>query len=250
MTTLYERYQQVITNNLCLEPNDWFFKNQTDYVEILEHVSYSYGNEYLALLSEKFADIYTTNKDYIINVCILNDTYGKTKKYKYDNFCECSPTNLRYIFHACLILQHMKKNNMIVADVIEIGGGYGGLCLFVHKLSPLFNIKICSYTIFDLPEPMMLQKRYLELHEIYINTFNVNDNFTLNDNCFLISNYAFSEIRMDLQKLYTERVINPYTTHGFLTWNAIDVYDFAKNKIIQKEKEYPLTHQLNYYVYY
>ena len=47
---------------------------------------------------------------------------------------------------------------------------------------------------------------------------------------------------------YTEKVINPYTSWGFLTWNNIDVYEFVNNSEIIKEKEYPLTWEKNYYV--
>jgi hypothetical protein len=60
-----------------------------------------------------------------------------------------------------LILDHIKKNLLNNIDLVEICGGYGGLCLFIFKLSILFNISINSYTIFDLSEPMILQKKYL-----------------------------------------------------------------------------------------
>ncbi len=148
----------------------------------------------------------------------------------------------------------MEKNSLNNIDVVEIGGGYGGLCLFLHKLSDLFNIKIKSYTIFDLFEPMLLQKKYLELHNIEINVINLFDNFTLNNNSFLISNYAFSEISTDLQKIYTQKVLNPYILHGFLVWNFIPFYNFIDNKSITCEKEYPFTgnyrNPFNLYVYF
>ena len=37
-------------------------------------------------------------RDVSEEVGLENDRYGKTKKYLFDNFTECSPTNLRYIF--------------------------------------------------------------------------------------------------------------------------------------------------------
>ncbi len=145
----------------------------------------------------------------------MNDLYGKTNKFNYDNFCECSPTNLRYILHSLLTLNYMKNNSLNNINIVEIGGGYGGGCLFMYKLSSLFDININSYTIFDLQEPMILQKKYLKLHNININTINIFDDFKLSSNLFLISNYAFSE-----------------------------------NKIIEKEKEeeIPKTGDFNYYV--
>ena len=112
------------------------------------------------------------------------------------------------------------------------------------------NIEIKTYTIFDLPEPMLLQKKYLRLHNININTINIYDDLFVNKNSFLISNYAYSEISLDLQNLYTQKLINPYISHGFLTWNAIEFYNFSDNKNFIKEKEYPCTGTYNYYIYF
>ena len=133
----------------------------------------------------------------------MNDTYGRTKKTNFKNFIECSPTNLRYILHSLLILEDMKKNKLNNIDIIEIGGGYGGLCLFMHNIAALYDININSYTIFDLLEVSQLQKKYLNA----LNIKNVNccqlDNFNnLKNNSYLISNYAFSEISKELQIKY------------------------------------------------
>jgi hypothetical protein len=35
-----------------------------------------------------------------------------------------------------------------------------------------------------------------------------------------------------------------------MAWNSIPVYKFVENSIIEKEKEYPLTGNKNYYVRY
>ena len=48
---------------------------------------------------------------------------------------------------------------------------------------------------------------------------------------------------------YIDKIINPYTKFGFLTWNFIPVYNFVKNSVI--EKEYPQTGGgSNYYIRY
>ena len=49
---------------------------------------------------------------------------------------------------------------------------------------------------------------------------------------------------------YIDKIINPYTKFGFLTWNSIPVYNFVKNSVIEKEEEYPKTGRNNYYVRY
>jgi hypothetical protein len=36
----------------------------------------------------------------------------------------------------------MQKHNLNNIDIIEIGGGYGGLSFYLHHMSRLFNITI------------------------------------------------------------------------------------------------------------
>ena len=56
---------------------------------------------------------------------------------------------------------------------------------------------------------------------------------------------------MSIQKEYSEKIINQKTNFGFIAWNAIPVYNFVENSIIEKEREYPLTgDRANYYVRY
>jgi hypothetical protein len=105
-------------------------------------------------------------------------------------------TNIRYILHSFLVLEYVKKNNLNNLNIIEIGGGYGGLCFFINKLSHLFNINIISYIIFDIYEASKLQ-------ELYLNKFQIDNFVELNKESFLVSNYAFSKISPDLQKEYT-----------------------------------------------
>jgi hypothetical protein len=148
----------------------------------------------------------------------------------------------------------MKKYKLNNVDIIEIGGGYGGLCFFLHKISPLYEININSYSIFDLLEASLLQEKYLKSLNIENVNFHQIENYSnLKKNSFLISNYSFSEISNDLQKIYIEKIINAYTSYGFLAWNSINVYDFIENSIIEKEIEYPQTSDgsnKNFYVRY
>jgi hypothetical protein len=146
----------------------------------------------------------------------------------------------------------MQKHNLNNINIIEIGGGYGGLSFYLHNISRLFKIKINSYTIFDLPDISKLQKVYLEaLNSTQnMNFYQINNYKNLKPNSFLISNYAFSEIAMNLQKEYTKKILNPYVSYGFLVWNFIPIYDFIEDKIISSELEYPDTsgNVLNYYL--
>jgi hypothetical protein len=249
----YDWYIEAIRYNLLFaNPHDWEFKSNPNYVGVLEHVSTKEGKEYLEKIATLYKSFFTSKKDFLIDLCYKNDTFGKTVKYHYDDFAVCSPTNLRYIYQSLLIFDYIKSEMLNNMNIIEIGGGYGGLAFFMKRMAPLFGVKITSYTIFDLPDACELQKRYLLEHGMDVQIGNLNDmnSMTLSKNSFLISNYAFSEIEMDLQNRYTTEVLNPYTSHGFLAWNMIPVYEFVKDKIISFQREVPLTGRYNYFVTY
>lgn len=231
---MYKKYELVCKENLNLECDDWNFKSNNDYTYMLEHVSDKIGNLYLKEIVSEFKDIYTYNKSMLIELCNINDQYGKTIKKYFDNFTLCSPSNLRYIYQSLKILNYIKSLELNNIDLIEIGGGYGGLCFYVNKLSGIFNININSYTIFDLLYPSLLAKKYLlNLGIKNTNHYQLNNFNNLNINSFLISSYAFSELSEDIRIDYQQKIINPYTIHGFIAWNAVPVYNFKKGANIQ-----------------
>jgi hypothetical protein len=249
----YNNYTNYIKSFVGSNIEEWTFKSNGNYTSILEHVSIDQGNAYLNEIINRFNSFYNENKEYLIELSHINDYYGNTTKSIITDFTNCSPTNIRYILHSLLILTYMNECMLTDIDIIEIGGGYGGLCFFIKKLSGLFNINIISYTIFDLPEPLMLQNKYLKVLKIEnVNFAEINNFNNIKENSFLISNYAFSEIPLELQKEYTDKLLNPYVSHGFLTWNWIDMYKFIDNKNIISEIEFPKTSTTatptNYYV--
>jgi len=247
---MYSTYVNNVRENLNLNNTKWNFKEDSNYRWVLEHVSIQEGEKYLELLNNNSKFI--NNKASIINICIENDKYGKPIKSTFNKFCICSPTNLRYIYHAFLILEYMNKKNLSNINIIEIGGGYGGLALFIHRLSNIFNIELSSYTIFDLKDVIILQKKYLELHNINnINTLDIYDNDyknILKKESFLISNYGFSEFRENIRNDYSNQIIKPYVSYGFLAWNGVPLYNFSDKKMIHCP-ENPLTGASNLYVY-
>lgn len=248
--SIYDSYLTGISENLKIQdPLDMNFKSNKSYHDILEHVTYDIGCLYLKEIMKKYNTLFTTNKDVLVELCEKNDLYGKTIKYTFDGFTTCSPSNLRYIFHSFLILDWMVESGLNNIDVIEIGAGYGGLCFFIHNLAYFFKINIRSYTTIDLFEATKLQERYLKLLDVQnVQCFTIENFQNINENCFLISNYAFSEIPMNLQEEYTRKILNPYVKFGFLAWNTIEVYNFIENSTVDVEEEYPKTGIFNYYV--
>jgi hypothetical protein len=228
----YTVYTNCILKHLSM--NDMYFKRDPDYQYVLEHVDENEANIYFQYINNKFYELFNKNKEYLIDLCNKNDRYGKPITKIFTNFTQCSPTNIRYIYHSFMILDFIKKNNYNNINLIEIGGGYGGLCLFINSISKIFNITIDSYTIFDLKEASLLQEKYLKLNNIQnfktaqIYNYDIN---SLNEKSCLISNYAYSEISSQLQKEYTNKILNPFTIMGFLTWNFVPVYNFVNGEI-------------------
>jgi len=248
--SIYQLYANYCQTQLHLNKTDWDFKNNPNYTYMLEHVNEMQANQYLNIIQNQFKTLYKNNLKLLTDTCILNDLFGKTNKCDFIEFMECSPTNLRYIFHSLLILEYIDEKKINNLDFIEIGGGYGGLCVFIHKLAPLFNININSYTIFDLVEASQLQYKYLNALDIdNVKCYQLDNYKDIKHNSFLVSTYAFSEIPGEIQREYIEKIINPFTKYGFIAWNHIPVYKFVNNSIIEAKEEYPLTSNSGYNAY-
>ena len=220
-----------------ISTNDYVFnnfKNMTQYNRILEHVPFDQGQQYLdecLKLSIPFNEI----KQF----CEINDAIGNPLKFSYqNNTLVCSPTSLRYVFHSHIILRYIKECAMLDPRIVEVGGGYGGLCLAIHYFSDKFNIKIKEYNICDLEEITQVQQKYISHFTIPFPFFTHNcDTFGKDiqgDDLFLISNYCFSEISKSLADQYTNCLL-PKCQHGFLAWNMNKIYDFGKQVDVKPE---------------
>lgn len=241
----YDTYRNFL-NEITTANDLRFFKSNPSYMEILEHVSQDHGEHYLKLI------LGNTNillKD-ITEFCKLNDAQGNPKKFQYGELLT-SATSLRYIWHAHLILTHFKSFNDSHYNIVEVGGGYGGLCLAIHFFSHKYYISIQSYTIIDLEEAGRLQKLYLtnlkvpfQFQILVSDTFGKEVQGTDN---YLISNYCFSEINKEFQDEY-RKFLFPKVKHGFLAWNMIPLYDIGFKVDIQEEV--PKTGIFNKFVYF
>jgi hypothetical protein len=229
------------------------FKSHPSYTYMLEHVSKQQGQAYLECI---FAGTAIT-KDEVVAFCDINDANGSPQKEHYDALpvnVSVSPSSLRYIYHAHLILAHMKSlGDGVGGDIVELGGGYGGLCLAVHHFAPSYGICIRSYTICDLTNIIQLQKLYLnavkpELKVEFVDASTYGATIT-RDKMFLISNYCFSEIAGSHQALYRQ-LLFPKIANGFMVWNYIPVYDLGIGNL-RSEPEIPLTGaEFNRYVWF
>jgi len=244
MSDIYSRFKKYIGS--LTDDTITNFKSNKDTTYMLEHVTFDEGLSYLELIRCKTTITTQQIKDY----CIKNDTIGGGLKYDY-GFINTSPSNFRYLFHSHLILSHLQELQQNNIRMVEVGCGYGGLCVALDFLSPIYNITISKYHLIDLPEISELQQNYLLRQHITIplefhSAYNYGSEIT-DRNMFFVSNYCFSEISDKDQKLYRQ-ILFPKVSHGFMAWNMIPLYDFGFK--YREEEEYPLTGEFNKYVYF
>jgi putative sugar O-methyltransferase len=226
------------------------FKRDTSYVAILEHVTEDIGREYFDIIAENFTDY----KLYI-DLFKMNDRYGDPRVFNYPDFGYVSPTTLRYI----KVLSDLKKlfGDLDNKKIVEIGVGYGGQCFILRQY---FNPN--DYFLLDMNEALLLTNKYLNKLNTNHTILNIEDLDSLNEEFDLvISNYAYSELCLELQDLYYEKIIKK-SEHGYFTLNFIgDVYglnsyslDQIKEKFSEKNisvlDEKPKTSEKNIILYF
>ena len=254
MAPAYDDYCDYLQNLNVI--ND--FKQNQRYRCCLEHISQGEGEKYLELIETEF-DIPFTN---IVDFVTINDKYGGPLKdqffsNKYKKIFNCSPTCLRYIYHALVILQYYKTTQLM--EIVEVGCGYGGLCLAINYFSNLLEIPIRKYHLVDLPVVCNLITQYLSKHDNTIKIpyeIYVSDLFGENiasDNLFMISNYCFTEISDEYKNNYC-RYLLPKVNHGFMVGQFSFCRHLSPNMlqktIVKIEEEKPLTGEENCFVYF
>jgi hypothetical protein len=225
--------------NKILEDDEVFsnFKVLPEYNVILEHVDFELGQKYFDHIQEVGKEIYDENLDQFLE----NDLIGNPKQFVYGGG-KISPTTLRYIKN-CLDLSSICENEEI-SKVVEIGGGYGGLC---KTLSVLCDFD--EYINVDLSEGLKVQEKYLKnFSKIYskIKFIPCERLDSISDIDLLISNYSLSELDIQSQLNYYDKVIKNskivYITYNLMVDNVYDNYSC----IVSKLKDDGFTFYNNY----
>lgn len=216
----------------CLEfVNDEYkfdhFKTDYRYKRILEHID---KNESDMLISEM------KNKEIITEEHIEkfreNDLYGYPEICEYDFFGKMSPSTIRYIKNTLDIYNFVGDKK--IKNIVEIGGGYGGLC---KTMSVLFDFD--NYVLIDLPEVNKLSNKYLSKFEdlsgrtsqYHFDEFEEIENIDL-----VISNYAFSECSLNIQKKYYDKVILN-SQYYYMTYNNITTGNLNSDDFFEKSSK-------------
>jgi hypothetical protein len=248
---IYETY----VGRICHANDLTSFKSNPNYTYMLEHVTPEQGNDYLSCIQSSTS----ISISEVYNFCALNDAVGSPSKTKYKPqgvYIDVSPSSLRYIFQAHLILTHMKNIGNFQTDIVEVGGGYGGLCVAIHYFAPNYGISINSYRLCDLSNIIRLQTIYLDtvLPDVnieFVNAESYGEHISCS-NIYLVSNYCFSEISDHHRLEYQKKLFNK-VSHGFMAWNHIPVYNFGFEMYVTQEVPYTAPHgntHENKYVYF
>lgn len=198
-------YLHIISSAAYKDESFANFRSNREYRQILEHVSKVQGYEYLREIKLGASRL----KSSLSKIGFLN-TCGSPLVYFYPRFGFLSPTTLRYF----KVFEDLNRlfPNIAEMKVAEIGGGFGGQAAVLGKLSGFE-----SYTIYDLPEVHVLQSRFLKANRLESNIFYADGRLAPTGKFDLvISNYAVSELRRELQEIYFENVVR-FSTCGYLT---------------------------------
>jgi hypothetical protein len=235
------------------------FKCNQIYQSTLEHLSKEFGVMYLKQLEEEFPEM---SYEIIKTFVNINDKFGSPIKSIFTMNCQntqkllyCSPTSLRYTYHALKILSYLKETAQ--TKVVELGVGYGGLFLAINYFSNLLNVPITNYYLIDLPEVNPLVTSYLSLNNDQIHipySQSIPDNEA---NLFFISNYCLSFVSKEYRDQYISEIVQPRCDHGFMTWqtsfgvNETQVESMIQKSVMNVLEEVPQTgpsHAKNYYI--
>lgn len=217
------------------------FRRDPIYNEILEHVTQQQGEQYLRLIRDDPTVMA------MIGQLKRNDDWGNPVVFDYGEVGRISPSTLRYI----KVLVDLRRlfGSLDDLSICEIGVGYGGQCRTISASS-----RASMYRLVDIQPALALAQRYLENYAIRpILHFSTMNELEPQNYDLAISNYAFSELRREIQDIYLERVFLR-SKRGYITYNDISPPEFASYKaeaLVQilpgarVFNEEPLTHPRN-----
>jgi len=190
------------------------FKQNPYYNMILEHTSYEYGKTYLQYIVDLIGE-----KDALefIEAAAVNDKFGGSTPISYlvgDQRINVSPSTLRYAKIGIEIVNLF--GDISKMNICEIGGGYGG------QATVLWNTHgFKRWDILDIKEANLLQRKYItNVGCENVNCFNLSEHKDklLKEYDIVISNFAFSELKRDIQNDYMDLVIK-HSKNGYMIMN-------------------------------
>ncbi|MBI3513624.1 MAG: class I SAM-dependent methyltransferase [Proteobacteria bacterium] len=141
------------------------------------------------------------------------DQVGGPHLVAYARAGSVSPQTMRYV----KVLSDLETlfGSLDGKSIVEIGVGFGGQCAVLAR-----RHRLARYTLVDLPEPLMVARRYLESLAIDNVAFAVLEELSppvRHD--LVISTYGLSEVARRFQVEYVNRVLR-WAGAGYLLWNS------------------------------
>ena len=138
------------------EDDDAFsrFKQDPDYRPILEGGPRLFFDTYLEdIRNHNNANVFFEN----LETFRINDSVGEPDLFEEPDIGKFSGTTIKFAHNAIDILEFIKDhgNWEKTKNIVEIGGGYGGLCLILSGF-----IDFDTYTHVDIPEACKLVEKY------------------------------------------------------------------------------------------
>jgi len=248
----HQKFIQSIVNQPIVQRS---FKQEPQYMEVLENVSKEYGIQYLHYIETDYPMV---TFDILRKYVNTNDKYGNANKTIFTTqdkkLLYCSPTSLRYLYHALVLINVYKSSGC--RNMVELGSGYGGLYLAVHIVLPLFtDVIIDKYVMIDLQDSCVLTGSYLKVHvEDTIVPYEIIEGVDARDtgdvfsriippnNSFFVSNYCLSALSVELQTQYRIQLLD-HCSHGWVTWQTCfgDSVENAKTLLGKPEESYTIV---------
>lgn len=173
------------------------FKRDKRLTAIFEHTTTTQARAYLSLILRQ--------TPWLLDKTLTNDLYGSPTIFNFGAGHYYSPSTLQYVGVLSNLLHLFGSLDGL--HIVEIGGGYGGQARTI-----LDTHKPASYTLLDLEEPAMLQRRYLSDNDCVRFAAGAGEEYDL-----VISNYALSEIKHNGDYI---RDVLARSTHGYITCNT------------------------------
>jgi hypothetical protein len=183
------------------------FRRSAIYMRVLEHVSRAQGSGYVSELERRpFGRA-------LLGTLSSVPEPGGPRTYRFGAYGELSPTTLRYAKVAADLEELF--GTLDGSRVAEIGVGYGGQCRIIMR-----SWEVGAYHLFDLPPVLALTERFLVAAGAASDRVVAHDALALDsvEADLVVSNYAFSELRREVQQEYLDRVILR-APRGYLTYN-------------------------------
>jgi len=236
-------YLKIVKSAVASEDVLMNFRANQDYQQVLEHVSFSLGKEYLDEIISKYN---SEPQEVFAGLSKLSE-FGSPPVHNFPGIGPVSPTILRYV----KVAYEMNKlfGDLSRMRIGEIGVGFGGQAAVLGKL---FGVK--EYVAFDLPEVLRLCEVFLHRTESRITPRLIDGRQPEHVEVdLLVSNYAFSELARTVQDAYLKNVILGAKA-GYMIWNDLSYKSldgYSLRQIVRKIpgsrvlKEVPLSSKTN-----